>query len=196
MELRVDSKPITVKLIRSLHIGKKRDMDLQMQRVMIVGCAGSGKSTLARFLSGKTGLPVIHIDKIYWSEGWVMRPMEDIRPLIEKAVQSSKWIFDGNNSSSFDLRSTRADTIIFLDLPTHVCLFRVLKRTLKHYGETRDDMAAGCRERFDWPFLKWIYGYRKTGRPKVLKLLHEAPASVRTYHLRNSDSVDAFMRSV
>lgn len=40
-----------------------------MKRVMIFGGAGSGKSTLARKIGARTGLPVIHIDPIYWEPG-------------------------------------------------------------------------------------------------------------------------------
>ena len=41
-----------------------------MKRVMIIGQPGSVKSTLARFLGERTGLPVVHIDKIHWKPGW------------------------------------------------------------------------------------------------------------------------------
>ena len=37
-----------------------------MKRIMIIGGAGSGKSSLARALGDITGLPVVHIDTLYW----------------------------------------------------------------------------------------------------------------------------------
>ena len=40
-----------------------------MERVMIIGCGGAGKSTLARKLGEKTGLPVVHLDQIWWAPG-------------------------------------------------------------------------------------------------------------------------------
>ena len=45
-----------------------------MKRVMIVGQPGAGKSTIARQIGQRTGLPVVHIDKIHWMPGWVERP--------------------------------------------------------------------------------------------------------------------------
>ena len=42
-----------------------------MERIVIIGCGGSGKSTLARQLGEMTGLPVIHLDKLFWRPGWV-----------------------------------------------------------------------------------------------------------------------------
>ena len=38
-----------------------------MQRILIIGCGGAGKSTLARALGEKTGLPVVHLDQIWWA---------------------------------------------------------------------------------------------------------------------------------
>jgi hypothetical protein len=32
-------------------------------------------------------------------------------------------------------------------------------------------MAKGCSERFNWPFLKYIYSYRRERRPHMLKAL-------------------------
>ena len=42
-----------------------------MKRVAIIGSGGAGKSTLARALGAKTGLPVVHLDRLYWQAGWV-----------------------------------------------------------------------------------------------------------------------------
>ena len=54
-----------------------------MRRIMIIGCGGAGKSTLARQLGGITGLPVVHLDQIWWSPGnW--QHME--RPEFEKLL--------------------------------------------------------------------------------------------------------------
>ena len=41
-----------------------------MEKILIIGCSGSGKSTLARQLKEKLGLPVVHLDQLWWQEGW------------------------------------------------------------------------------------------------------------------------------
>lgn len=34
-------------------------------------------------------------------------------------------------------------------------------------------MGESCEERFDLDFLKWIWGYPKTKRPGILKMLEQ-----------------------
>ena len=43
-----------------------------MRRVLVIGNSGSGKSTFARALGDRTGLPVTHIDQLFWLPGWVL----------------------------------------------------------------------------------------------------------------------------
>lgn len=151
-----------------------------MRRIMIVGSSGSGKSTLAIRLGEKTRLPVIHIDRIYWSAGWTLRPHDEIYRRVESAAEKPEWIFEGNHSPSFDVRAARADTIIFLDLPRRTCLIGVMRRVLTFYGRVRPDMAPGCPERFpDWGLLTLIRNYPCHGRLTALKLLREASPRLR-----------------
>jgi adenylate kinase family enzyme len=167
-----------------------------MKRIMIIGGAGSGKSTLARQIGERLGLPVIHVDPMYWKPGWVMRAPEETTELALRAIEGEEWIFEGNHTATIPARLARADTLIFLDIGTLRRLWRVLGRVIRNYGQTRPDMAEGCPERFDWPFLKWVVGYRRNGRIKALKLLTEAPPHIRVFHLRSPAEVKDFLASL
>jgi adenylate kinase family enzyme len=162
---------------------------------MIVGCSGAGKSTLARRISEKTGLPVIHVDQIYWTAGWINRSREETRRLVAEAIAGDEWIFEGNNSRSFDLRVAKADTVIFLDFPVPLCLFRVIKRVVTGFGRVRSDMAEGCPEGVDWEFLKWIVGYKRNLRPEIIEMLDSLPGGVKVHHLRGPADVDGFLKT-
>ena len=46
-----------------------------MRRALVIGSGGAGKSTLARELGARAGLPVVHLDRLYWRPGWTKTPM-------------------------------------------------------------------------------------------------------------------------
>lgn len=164
-----------------------------MRRVMIIGGAGAGKSTLAQRLGDLTGLPVVHIDPMYWKPEWIERDIEEARQMVRIAAGEESWIFDGNNSSTFNDRLARADTVIFLDISTIRRLFRVLRRTIRGYGQVRPDTQSGCPERFDYAFLRWVVTYSRNGRHRALSLLRSAPEHIEVYHLHSPSEVKRYL---
>jgi len=165
-----------------------------MKRVMIIGGSGSGKSTLARMLGEVTGLPVVHIDPMFWRPGWEQRPMDETHALVREATACDSWIFEGNNSSTFAERMVRADTLIFLDMPTYLRLWRVIRRTIKDYGKVRIGSGEGCPERFNWEFLtKWVLQYNTMGRPRVLQALENTPEHLQVHRLTSRGEVRRFL---
>ncbi len=147
-----------------------------MQKIAVIGNAGSGKSTFARDLGQILGIEVIHLDALFWNAGWIETPKDIFRSRVEQAVRGDAWVSDGNYTSTFDIRLLAADTIVFLDLPLQISLWRVVNRWICYSGRTRADMAPGCPERFALAFLRWIWDYPKRTRPTVLRLLEEQAA--------------------
>lgn len=139
-----------------------------MQRIAIIGCCGAGKSTLAKQLGSKLSLPVIHLDAYYWQPGWVETSTEDWIAKQNFLVKKECWIIDGNNLQTMDIRLSAADTIIFLDFPRILCLWRILRRYLKYKGFVRPDMADGCVEKLDWEFILYVWNFARTQRQSVL----------------------------
>lgn len=165
-----------------------------MRRVAILGCSGSGKSTLARRLSARTGLPAIHLDQHYWQPGWVQPAAADWQARAADLAAGERWIIDGQYGSTLPGRLARADTVIYLDLPMPLCLARVLRRTIAGYGRSRAEMPEGCPERFDGEFLKYIWHYRRTHRPRMLALVTGFPGD-RMIFTRPAD-VDAWLGGI
>lgn len=160
-----------------------------MQRVTILGCGGSGKSTLARVLSARTGLPVIHLDTLFWKPGWVESTPEEFDAKHADAVTGDRWIIDGNYSRTFERRIEKADTVIILDLPRWACMIGIFGRFLKGIGTTRPDMAPGCPEKLDWEFIKWVWNFRKRSRDKQLALAGELRATKAVHVLKSRRAV-------
>ncbi len=142
-----------------------------MNRILIIGSPGSGKSTLSLRMAERLGLPIVHLDKLFWRPGWVEASREEFDAALAEAMETEKWIMDGDYGRTLKMRLTHADTVIMLDYPTAVCVFRVLKRILTNLGRTRADMGEGCPERLDMEFLRYVIGYRRKNRPKLLDAL-------------------------
>lgn len=143
-------------------------------RIMIIGSGGAGKSTLARQLGDVLGLPVIHLDLENWRPGWVETPKDEWQRKVEAMVQRNCWIMDGNYTGTLPIRMKAADSVLFLDYPWYLCLWRVLKRQIQYRGRTRPDLTPGCIERLHWEFLKWIsLDFPRHSRVRILQLLEE-----------------------
>ena len=166
-----------------------------MERIMIIGCGGSGKSTLARQLGEKTGLPVVHLDKLFWRPGWVNLTREEFDVVHNAAIEEKKWILDGNFDRTMEPRIRRCDTVVYLDFSRMACLLGVMKRILTTYGKVRPDMGDGCPERFDLEFLQWVWNFNKNKREKNYRLL-EQYGDKRIYILKNRKQVKEFLESL
>lgn len=163
---------------------------------MIIGQPGAGKSTLARDLGALTGLPVVHVDHIHHLPRWKERPRAEKIAMALESHAEPEWIFEGSLSATYDVRMSRADTLIVLDFPLWLRLWRVIMRTVKYYGRRRPDMAEGCHEAFHFDFYKWIWDTRHTARRKNLALAEKAPADTDVYILTNVAEVQAYLANM
>ncbi|QFK70566.1 DNA topology modulation protein [Pradoshia sp. D12] len=141
-----------------------------MKKIMLIGSGGSGKSTLARQLGEKLNINVYHLDSLFWKPKWVGVPKEEQIQVQYELVTKEYWIIDGNYSSTMDIRINAADTIIFLDIPRTICIYRAFKRMFQYQNKTRPDMGEGCEERFSFEFLKWIWEYPKKQKTKTVSV--------------------------
>ena len=163
-----------------------------MRRVVVVGSGGSGKSTFSRELGRRTGLPVIHLDREYWRPGWEETPKDEWKDRVAEMLEGESWIMDGNFGGTREMRMRAADTIIFLDLPRRVCLYRILKRTLKYFGKSRPDMTEGCGERLDLEFIGWVWNYKHQSRMWLMAEL-DSIGDKRVIILKNQRQVREFL---
>jgi adenylate kinase family enzyme len=167
-----------------------------MQRVMVVGCAGAGKSTVARALADRLQLPVIHLDQHYWQPGWIEPDENAWRQQQRTLAAADHWIIDGNYSSTVEERLNRADAILILDLPRMLCLFRVLRRWTHWRGRIRPDMPAGCPERVDLQFLRYIWLFPRLSRPELLAKIATHNASGTLIRLTSRSQVTRWLRAL
>jgi adenylate kinase family enzyme len=167
-----------------------------MKRLMIIGGPGCGKSTAARRIHEITGLPLYHMDQLFWRPGWKPPPWDEWRALMGDIADRDKWIMDGNYSKSFHIRMPRAETILWLDLPRSICMFRVLKRTWLNYGKERGDIAPGCPERLDLDFLSWAWKFRRDHAAKYRAALETYGGHAKLCIATSSREVRTFVNSL
>ncbi|MGY4534402.1 adenylate kinase family enzyme [Pseudomonas sp. TE3786] len=169
-----------------------------MQRIVILGNAGSGKSTLARALGQRLGLPVVHLDKLFWQPGWVEPDAEQFRQRVREAVATDAWVCEGNYARrTFDLRLPRADLVIWLDTPRRTCLRRVLVRSA--LNRPRPDLPPGCSEKLDrafLTFLKFVWQFDQGYRAGIDAVRMAVNPQVPTLHLRDARAVAAFLQQL
>ncbi|MCL1824161.1 MAG: DNA topology modulation protein [Oscillospiraceae bacterium] len=164
------------------------------KRIMILGSSGSGKSTLATQLGKITGLPVVHLDRLFWNPGWEETPKEKFAQKAQDAANGENWIIDGNYTRTMDFRLERADCIIFIDFNRYFCIYRVLKRRIQNHGKTRYDLGEDCIEKIDLPFLKWVWDYPKRSRKNTIEKINKCDKPV--FHLKTRKAVKQLINKI
>ncbi|MBJ7947726.1 MULTISPECIES: DNA topology modulation protein [Bacillus cereus group] len=165
-----------------------------MKKIILIGSGGSGKSTLAKQLGNKLNIKVHHLDALFWKANWEGVPREEQRKVQKNLIKEEKWIIDGNYGGTMDLRLNAADTIIFLDIHRTICVYRAFKRIVQYRNKTRPDMGAGCEERLDLQFFKWIWEYPNKKKPTILKRLDQLSKGKEVIILKSPNEVKRFLK--
>ena len=160
------------------------------KRIAVIGCPGGGKSTFSRALRDATGLPLYHLDALYWRSDRTTLPKEDFYARQKEIIAKDQWIIDGNYASTMEWRVAASDLVIFLDYPVEVCLEGVASRR----GQARSDIPW-VEEGEDQEFLDFIRAFPTEGRPPILSLLEKYPDKA-VMRLVSRAEGDGFLREL
>ncbi len=174
------------------------------RRIVVHGVTGTGKSTLAARLATLTGIPHVPVDDLMWQPGWVQREPHEQVETLRPVVARPEWILDAVWSAPRDLVLGRTQLVIALDLPRHVSLSRLVRRTGSRLL-TREPICGENTESWRQTFsrdsiIAWHFrsfaGKRETiaawasdaGGPPVVRLTSRAQvdAWLRTLELAHS----------
>jgi adenylate kinase family enzyme len=108
-----------------------------MRRVLIAGMTGSGKTTLGRRLAPALGLEYHELDDLYYGPGMRMAP--EFPSVIDQITAGEQWLFDSqgppvDSEAPLTVRDrlwARADTLVWLDYPRRVVVWRAVTRSLR-----------------------------------------------------------------
>ena len=140
------------------------------KKILVLGCSGSGKSTFALKLQEKTGLPLTHLDNVWWKPDRTHIPRNEFDRRLEEIISADEWILDGDYSRTYEVRIKACDTVIFLDLSEEECLRGITERV----GKARPDMPW-TEQQLDPELVELVKHYQSKNRPALLELFRKYP---------------------
>lgn len=167
-------------------------------KIALLGYSGSGKSTTAAILSAEYGIPVLHLDTVQFMENWQERPAEQSKAIVADFMAANdSWVIDGNYKAFHQRqRLQQADMIIFFSFNRFTCFCRAFGRYLKYRGKTRPSMSAGCNEKFDLEFAKWILWDGRTPRRRKAYANMCEKYKDKVVIIRNQRQLDSFLNNI
>jgi len=171
------------------------------RRIAVVGTTGSGKTTMARRLAQRLGCPHVELDALHWEPDWTPAPLELFRQRTAQGLSGETWTVDGNYSKVRDIVLDRADTLVWLDYPLLVILWRLLRRTTRRVV-TREELWNSNRENWrnqlsrDSLFLFALRTYRRRRRTYSATLVNPAYAHLIFVHLRSPRAAEEWLANV
>jgi adenylate kinase family enzyme len=170
-----------------------------MRRVVVFGTTGSGKSTLANRLAEQTGLRVVELDALFWGRDWQPAPLDLFRHRVECEIGEEGWIVVGNYGQVRDLAWRPADTLIWLDLPLRVVMWRLLCRTIRRVATREELWGTGNRETWHTAFfsrqsiLLWAWKTHRRNRQRFARECEPLGKEKRIIRLKTCREVERFV---
>ncbi len=139
-----------------------------MKKIIVIGCPGSGKSRFSKELHKITGIPLFHLDMMFWNSDRTTVEKSVFLNRLTEVLKKNEWIIDGNYGSTMELRIKESDTVVFLDYDTEICLEGIESRK----GKERSDIPW-IEKDDDKEFVEFVKSYNTQSRPKVIELLEK-----------------------
>ena len=158
------------------------------KRIIVIGCSGGGKSTFSKKLAELTGLPLYHLDNIYWQPDTSHLERPEFIKRQKEIMKTERWIIDGNYGKTIKYRVKECDLAFFFDIPAEVCIEGVLSR-----DRNREDIA--CELEPNEELLDFIKNYRKKSRPKIIRLFKNHP-EVRLITFVSREEADGYIEKL
>jgi hypothetical protein len=170
-----------------------------MSRIAIISSAsGSGKTTLGRELARRLGVPYHELDALHHGPGWTEATADELRARVAPLVAGEGWVIDGAYRGKLgDLVLAAADTIVWLDLPVHVWLPRLLRRTARRIVR-RQELWGGNRETLRGAFwgLDALIPYALRHHSRRRRVYPVELAMYPVVRLRSTRAVDSWLAGV
>jgi len=146
--------------------------DFKYKRIIILGGWGSGKSTLSNLVSSETNYPIYNMDRMIYNSNWVEKDDREKDNILNELFLKKVGIIDGPYKRKQFIENW-ADLIIFIDTPTIIQLYRVIKRrVIAMLGlEKRIGIPEGAKTNLNFKIIRWVYQWNKNCKEETLSIL-------------------------
>ena len=161
-----------------------------MKRIVVTGCPGSGKSVFSLKLKEKTGLPLYHLDNVWWKPDRTHVTREEFDAALADIIKKDEWIIDGSYSRTFEPRIAACDTVILLDYDTDVCMRGIIDRV----GQTRPDIPW-TESSLDPELVAIVETYKERNNPVLHELFCKYPDK-EVHIFRTREEADRWLETI
>lgn len=169
-------------------------------RISIIGHSGSGKSWLGKRIGERLGIPHLDLDRFWFEAGGAKTskatPIEEkerirayIREKVQEATEMPAWVSDGLYSRVQDEIASKADVVLFLDIPLWQRLLNHAKRMMRP-STRHKELSVWMDLMFFCEMVRRTYAFR----PKLQKVLEAHQDKIVT--LRSHKEARAYLNSL
>ena len=159
-----------------------------MKRILVIGCPGAGKTYFAKKLKELSGLPVVHMDNLYWNKDKTSISVKELEEKLLPYLKQDEWIIDGNYHDTLKLRLEYATDVFFLKMPREECIEGILERI----DQPRDDIPWVETKKDAVELIEWTIDYEERTRLAEEELLKQYK-KVNVHILRSRKEVNDYL---
>lgn len=164
---------------------------LNMKRILVIGCPGAGKTYFAKKLKEITGLPVIHMDNLYWNKDKTSISTEELENKLLPYLKEESWIIDGNYHNTLKLRLEYATDVFFMKMSREECIEGILERI----DQVRDDIPWVETKKDAVELINWTIDYEERTKAQEEDLLKEFP-NVKVHILNSREEANQYLEEL
>ncbi len=160
-------------------LGPDDALPVRPRRVLVAGTSGAGKTTLASSIGGALGLTAVEIDALFHGPDWT--PLPTFVADVERLAAGDGWVTEWQYDAVRDLLASRADLLVWLDLPRTRVMTQLVRRTVVRRLR-REELWNGNREAplltfFTDPehVVRWAWATHARTGPRVEALRQRRP---------------------
>ena len=160
-----------------------------MKRILVIGCPGAGKTYFSKKLSKLLGLPVVHMDNLYWHEDKTRVSTEELKEKLLPYLTKDEWIIDGNYHKTLEMRLPYATDVFVLDISRKECIEGILERI----DQPRDDIPWVETEEDATELIAWTAGYGFRTKDEEMALLDKNKNHLAIHTIKSRQEMNDYL---